>query len=293
MPRRPRIHVPGAFYHVTLRGNHRQNIFFRPADRQILNEIVAEVIERFEARVHAYCYMSNHIHALIQVGDAPLGRLMLRIAGRYARTIQAKLHTTGHLFEKRYHSILVDADAYLLQLLRYIHLNPVRARMVASPDQYPWSSHLAYLGQGEEPWITTAVALAMFHTDRQQAVEAYRRFVLDNRDARHRSPFTECNPSDRRILGSDDFASRLLGDTWRPRSVTTLETIITEACALFEISADRLYSPSRHHELVKARAWIAHQAVTQRIASLAFVARHLQRDESSLRHGMKKHFNYP
>jgi putative transposase len=133
MPRPPRIHVPGAFYHVTLRGNHRQAIFFTAQDRHTLSALIEEVLERFGARLHAYCYMTNHIHALIQVGEAPLGRLMLRIAGRYARLTQKGLHTTGHLFEKRYYPVLVDADEYLLELLRYIHLNPVRARMVDSP----------------------------------------------------------------------------------------------------------------------------------------------------------------
>jgi putative transposase len=119
MQRAPRLHVPAAHYHVTLRGNHRQNIFFSPADRQLFDEITAEVLDRFTARLHAYCGMTNHVHMLIQVGDTPLGRLILRIAGRYARTVQKHLRTTGHLFEKRYHPILVDADEYLLELLRY------------------------------------------------------------------------------------------------------------------------------------------------------------------------------
>jgi REP element-mobilizing transposase RayT len=88
MARPLRIHVPGAFYHVTLRGNHRQDIFFTSADRRLFDEITAEVLERFTARLHAYCWMTNHMHMLIQVGDAPLGRLMLRIAGRYARTVR-------------------------------------------------------------------------------------------------------------------------------------------------------------------------------------------------------------
>src|SRR3954447_17104786 len=140
MPRALRLHVPGAMYHVTLRGNHRQNIFFSPADRQLMSDLFAEVIERFGARVYAYCYMTNHIHALIQVSETPLGRIMLRVAGRYARQTQAKLHTTGHLFEKRYYPVLIDADEYLLELLRYVHLNPVRARMVDAADEYPWSS---------------------------------------------------------------------------------------------------------------------------------------------------------
>lgn len=293
MPRPLRIHVPGAIYHVTLRGNHRQSIFFAPRDRQALSNLIAEVIDRFGARLHAYCYMSNHIHALIQVGDAPLGRLMLRIAGQYARTIQAALHTTGHLFEKRYYPVLVDADEYLLELLRYIHLNPVRARMVASPEDYPWSSHHVYLGERDDPWVTTNFALAMFHTERERAVHAYRRFVRARVGQSGVSPFVECNPNDRRILGSDAFAARLLGQAWRPRSRKTLEELIQEACSTFAVAPADLCSASRSHRLVKARAWTAYQAVSERIASLAAVARFFNRDESSLRHGMKQYFRYP
>jgi putative transposase len=289
MPRPLRLHVPGALYHVTLRGNHRQNIFHTIHHRQILADLIAEVIARFDARLHAYCFMTNHIHALIQVSDIPLGRLMLHIAGRYARTIQAPLHTTGHLFEKRYHPVVVDADEYLLEVLRYIHLNPVRANMVTTPDDYPWSSHHAYLGERDEAWVTTDFALALFHSDRQLAVAEYRRFVQEE-TGEQVSPFANCNPGDRRILGGDDFAAKTLGDSWRPRSRKTLEEVIEEACAMFGVSADILASSSRSASVVRARAWVAHQARMLRIASLAAVARRLNRDESSLRHGVREYF---
>ena len=159
MPRSPRIHAPGALYHVTLRGNHRQDIFFTPDDRRLLTCIVREILVDCDAQLHAYCYMTNHVHALLQVSDTPLSRIMLLVAGRYARAVQSRLDTTGHLFEKRYHALLVDADEYLLTLLRYIHLNPVRANLAASPDDYPWSSHHVYLGNRSEPWVTTTFAL--------------------------------------------------------------------------------------------------------------------------------------
>jgi putative transposase len=155
MARPLRLHIPGAMYHVTLRGNHRQDIFFAPSDRDLMNALFADVLERCDARLHAYCYMTNHIHAVIQVSDIPLGRVMMRLAGTYARTVQARFETTGHLFEKRYHPVLVDADTYLLELLRYLHLNPVTAGLVTSPDDYTWSSHHAYMGFRDEPWVTT------------------------------------------------------------------------------------------------------------------------------------------
>jgi putative transposase len=178
MPRRPRLHVEGGFYHVILRGNHRQSIFFRPADRDRFAELVSEMIERFRMRVHAFCWMRNHVHLLMQVSDVPLGRAMMRIASRFAREMQKQQPTTGHFFERRYRAILVDADSYLLELIRYIHLNAVRANIVADPAEYRWSGHRAYLGLEELPWLTTDFALSLFSRELGSAREAYRRFVL-------------------------------------------------------------------------------------------------------------------
>lgn len=237
--------------------------------------------------------MTNHVHMLIEVGDTPLGRLMLHIAGRYARSVQAHLHTTGHLFEKRYYPVLVDADEYLLQLLRYIHLNPVRARMVTCPSDYPWSSHHAYLGEAFQPWVTTERALSMFHRHRDNAIAAYRRFIDNSLADPVTSPLSQCNPSDRRILGSDAFAGRLLGAAWRPKSPKSLDTLIAEACQQFTVTSDALLSPGRQRHLARVRAWVAYQALTLRVASLSEVARIFHRNEASLREGVKRHFNYP
>ena len=291
MPRPLRIHVPGAFYHVTLRGNHRERIFFQYSDRLLLNSFFAECVERFAARLHAYCWMTNHIHALIQVGHVPLAHLMLRIAGRYARSVQSRLLTTGHLFEKRYHAVLVDADRYLLALIRYMHLNPVRAAMVSSAEEYPWSSHRAYLGQPHESWLTTDFALAMFHSDRARAMCAYESF-MDETGSALVSPLLECNPHDQRILGNDAFAARMLGDRWHPSSQQTLAQLVEEACVEFGVTTQQLSSRDRHGQLTEARAWVAQQAVGQRIASIVEVARLFDRDESSMRSAMKRYFSH-
>jgi hypothetical protein len=218
---------------------------------------------------------------------------MLRIASRYARLLQARFHTTGHLFERRYHAVLVDADEYLLELLRYIHLNPVRAQMVGSPDEYPWSSHGAYLGGQPEPWLTTDFALAMFDANRDQARQAYRRFVEGEVGQHTVSPLQHCNANDPRILGSDTFVANLLGEAWRPKSQTTLDDLLADACLKFQITREVLTSTSRHRATTRARAWVAHQALTLRITSLAQVARAFGRDESSLRKSINVHFNIP
>ena len=276
-------------YHVTLRGNHRQDIFFCATDRVRMSELFADVLTGCNARLHAYCYMPNHVHALIQVSDVALGRLMLRVAGPYARITQARMPTTGHLFEKRYYPVLVDTDTYLLELLRYIHLNPVRAGLVRDPASYRWSSHHAYVGDDADSWVTTDFALSMFDSQRGRAVDAYQRFVADAlRTGVLRSPLENCNSNDPRILGSDEFASRLLGPGWRPRSRKSLQQLIEEACAQFALTEDELKSSSRLRRVVAARAWVAKEAVVGRVASLSHVARAFRRNESSLRRACRK-----
>src|SRR5262245_37799048 len=215
MARKLRLHFPGALYHVTLRGNHRQDIFFSLADRALFEALTAEALDRYEALLHVYCWMTNHVHMMIQVGNEPLGRVVHDIAGQYARKVQKYLHTTGHLFEKRYHAVLVEADEYLLALLRYIHLNPVRARMVAHPRDYPWSSHQAYAGEATQPWVTTDFALSMFHAQREHAIAAYQRFVAADLAHPSSSPLLDCEGGN--ILGTDDFLSRLSPMPWRPK----------------------------------------------------------------------------
>jgi putative transposase len=280
MPRSPRIHASGAMYHVTLRGNHRQDIFFTPDDRSLLTHIIKDILADCGARLHAYCYMTNHVHALLQVSDTPLSKIMLLVAGRYARRVQARLETTGHLFEKRYHALLVDADEYLLALLRYIHLNPVRASLVSSPDEYPWSSHHAYLGRRCEPWVTTEFALRMLGSDRQRATAAYESLM---RSASTGSPLEHRNEHDPRILGGDEFAQRVHGENWKPRSAAALQQVIHDACAKFGATEAELRSPSRLKNVTHARAWIMEQARRAEIASVASLAHYFNREASSIR----------
>ena len=273
-------------YHVTLRGNHRQDIFFSVADRRLLTTIISEVIESCSAQVHAYCYMPNHIHALIQVDDTPLSKIMLLVASQYARRVQARLETTGHFFERRYHAVLVDTDAYLITLLRYIHHNPVRARLAETPDDYCWSSHHAYLGTRAEPWLTTEFALRMLDSDRGRAIAAYKGLMARSPTT---SPLAECNARDPRILGSDSFANKLLGDKWSAQSTMgRLTELVRDACARFGVTAAELQSSSRRADLTRARLWIAEQAVSSGIASRATVARLFNRYEPSFRYTLRQ-----
>lgn len=287
MPRPLRVHVPGGFYHVTLRGNHRQALFVHDGDQRLLNRIVARALQTFNSKVHAYCWMTNHLHLLMQVEHVPLGNPMRNIAAEFARAMQAKLDTTGHLFERRYHARLVDADDYFMELLRYIHLNPVRAGLVTCADQYRWSSHHAYVGSRQEPWVATDFGLRFFGTERAQAVTNYRRF-LEAEDAASWTPDEMLKSTEPELAAPEPFELRAVPPT---RPGQSLDQLIGEACALFGVTPQCLRSPVRNSYMGKVRAWIAHQALNRQICGLTMVARALQRDESTLRYSMRAHAN--
>jgi len=228
--------------------------------------------------------MSNHIHLLIQVGGEPLSRVMHRIASEYASAFQFSLHTTGHLFENRYFATLVDSDAYLLEVVRYVHQNPVRARMVAIADQYRWSSHCAYAGGGGEPWVSTDFALNMFSADRARALVLYRAFIGESPPAevaRQLGQLDDGAP----LLGRPEFVSRYAPQD--PQS-TQLAAIIAKACDRYGVTMLQLQSLSRAAPLVAARIWIAGQAIGGHRISLSAVARSLHRDESTLREALRR-----
>jgi putative transposase len=288
MPRPARLHVPGGYYHVILRGNHREALFGHTRDRHALNDIVADVVRRFEVRIHAFCWMSNHLHALLQIADRPLGQVMQRIAVRYSRYRHKSLRTTGHLFERRYRAKLVDVDAYFLTLLRYIHLNPVKARMVSDPADYPWSSHRAYLGTESSAWVTTKFGLSLFSTDLARARRAYGQFILQS-SADESNLEEHSHPDDSRILGTDSFIASIPLAPHKLRSHLTLEQLAASICHQHSISLQLLRSPSRARRLARPRLVLATQAVEQHIATLADVARFLHRDPSALTKLLARH----
>lgn len=150
MARKPRCHVPEAFYHVIARGNHQQEIFHDEGYYLHYLSLLEKNAVKHAVTIHAYALMTNHVHLLVQVGEQPLGDFMQGVQQGYTQYVNTRNQQTGHLFQGRYDAILVDRDEYLLALVRYIHLNPVTAGMVKDPDDYRWSSHRHYYrGNGE------------------------------------------------------------------------------------------------------------------------------------------------
>jgi REP element-mobilizing transposase RayT len=281
MPRPLRLHVEGGFYHVILRGNHREAIFRAPEDYARLSELVAEVSGSCGLSVHAFCWMPNHMHLLIEVSDTPLGPAMMRLASRYARTAQWRRDTTGHLFERRYRAILVDSERYLCELLRYIHLNPVRAGLAADPAEYEWSGHRAYLGLATWTWLTTGPALARFGSHLPAARDAYSRFVREGIGKEPDPQLKMGRQDDPRILGDDAFVARASVRSG-PAAKPLVDVLIARLCEQYGVDPAALKGSSRQRELAQLRVLVVHHALDARVATVSDLARRFGRSVSTL-----------
>ncbi len=219
MARTLRIEFPGAVYHVTSRGNARSKIYRDDADRLIFLATLAWVVGRFGWVCHAYCLMDNHFHLLVETPAANLSRGMRQLNGVYTQRFNRRHRKVGHLFQGRFKAILVERDRYLLELARYIVLNPVRARRVKSPEKYPWSSYRPTLGLAPVPsGLTTDWVLGQFAKTKPVARKRYAKFV--HAGIGQASPWGELKGQV--ILGGEAFVEHLAPQLNQRKTVTEI-----------------------------------------------------------------------
>ena len=180
MTRPLRLEFAGALYHVTSRGQRKTAIFLDDLDRARWMSILDLVCTRYNFSILGFCQMTNHYHLILETADGNLAQGMRHLNGLYSQYFNRRHELVGHLFQGRYKAILVQREAYLLELTRYVVLNPVRAGFVTSPDDWRWSSHACVMGTvPASAWLDTASTLRQFGTERASAVEAYLRFVME------------------------------------------------------------------------------------------------------------------
>ena len=206
MSRPLRIEFPDALYHITARGDRREAIFEDDEDRRAFLRTLGQVVKRFNWLCYAWCLMDNHYHLLIQTPDGNLSMGMRQLNGVFTQISNRRHERIGHLFQGRFKAILVDSDAYLLELARYIVLNPVRARMVKKPEGWPWSSYRASMGLVEaDEFLAVDGLLAQFARRRSIARARYAQFVKEGTNAP--SPWGQLRGQV--FLGSDDFVEKM------------------------------------------------------------------------------------
>jgi len=181
MSRPLRIEFPGAWYHVMNRGRRSERIFTSPEDYQTYIKVLQEAAELWGIKIAAYCLMSNHYHLLVQTRDANLSRCMRHINGIYTQRFNRRRKTEGQLFRGRYKAILIEEDSHLLEVLRYIHRNPLRAGLVTDIKDFPWSSHHGYLSSAKKwEWIYKEFLMSMVSDKQSRRLAAYKDFVSLN-----------------------------------------------------------------------------------------------------------------
>ena len=266
MARPLRIEYPGAYYHVTSRGNERKAIFRDESDRKKFLEILSASIEQFVVRLHAYVLMDNHYHLLVETPLGDLSRAIRHLNGVYTQYINRRYKRVGHLFQGRYKAIVIEKDSYLIELSRYIHLNPWRVRGGGGRDplRYRWSSVRAYVGREKAPqWLETDEILGLFGQKRGRAQRAYGEFVREGMTKGIKTPWEDVRWQS--LLGSSSFVEQIEGRFLRDREIgltemkglreskkrVKAERLIAVVCGYYRIKPGDL--AKRSHEYTEAR----------------------------------------
>jgi REP-associated tyrosine transposase len=260
MVRKPRIEFPGAFYHVISRGNQRQKIFHDNADHLAYLERLEHYRNKYQIILYAYVLMSNHFHFLVETQNAPLSKFMHGLLFTYTQYYNNKYSKVGHLFQGRYKAILCDREAYLLELVRYIHLNPARMIGSVDPFNYPWSSHRAYEGEACEVKIQTSLILDQFGSTRGRARQAYLLFMREGTSMEYDRRYYET--FDQRLLGDEHFIDEVDRRTERKSDIekfmmrVPFSELVDLVSAEHGVDRDLLLGRGKNRKLARARSML-------------------------------------
>lgn len=265
MPRHARLDYPGGLYHLINRGIERREIFLCENDYRYFKDIIGELVEEEQVQCYAWALMPNHFHLLIVRGATPIATFMSRLLTRYAVYYNRKYKRSGHLFQNRYKSVLCDKDSYLKKLVAYIHLNPVKAKIVKGMEglaNYPWTGHRALLGMEKNKWQNIEEILGLFGQTEKQAKTTYERYLCEQKDENtdlsggglirsggtlekatsHRK--LEQEMYDDRILGRGDFVEKVLNQMdEKDRIQTKLKRSMTIEELIAHVSQERGVKP--------------------------------------------------
>ena len=307
MPRQARLDAPGTLHHVILRGMERGTIVADAPDRAAFVARLGTVATATGTSVYAWALLPNHAHLLLRSGPQGLPQFMRRVLTGYALAYNRRHHRVGHLFQNRYKSIVVEEEAYLLELVRYIHLNPLRAGLV--PDLarlawYPWCGHAGLLGHRTPAWLDRAAVLAWLGATERAALRAYRAFLRAGLPLGRRPDLVggglvrslggwaavravrrrgERVHADERILGSDAFVARMLaagdarqrGQRTQGHRLREAQGLLRRRCRQARVTLAELQGGSRRRRIATLRADLGVHLVTQLGLSLAETARQL------------------
>lgn len=286
MPRKKRLWEPNMCHHVMLRGIDGRSIFKDNQDRARFLLLLQEASELCCFHVHAFCLMDNHIHLMLEPKTMPLAVGVHRFAGRYAQYFNGRHKKRGYVFQGRFRSIIVQDGLYIRRLVRYIHLNPVEAKIVTHPGYYQWSSYNGYLGHAEYAWLHKDRVLSYFATTRMEAIVEMAIHIELKVDASVDAD--EIRKSFRKgAFGNEAFIETYaltqefaLDEPFQKDAPCRIDSLVNVICKHFAVTVDELCSSEKRRELVQARGVLARAAQIKKDLGLRMVCETLQK-----RHG--------
>jgi putative transposase len=314
MPRQSRIDAPGALHHIIIRGIERRAIFRNNGDRDAFLDRLGELLLRSSTPCYAWALLSNHVHLLFKTGNIPIAGIMRRLLTGYAVTFNHRYRRHGHLFQNRYKSILCEEDSYLQELVRYIHLNPLRAGLVKGLKElgsYAYSGHSVLLGKRKRDWQDREYVLGYFGQAEREARREYLSFVSKGMDEGRKPELVgggllrsvggwkglkeavesgQRVKSDERILGRSEFVERVLREAreqWERRTRlrrrgSDLRWLIDKVAVAFGVEREDLNTGSRSRRVARARAALCYVAVRELGLSCAFLSKELRISPSAV-----------
>lgn len=287
MPRKRRIHYRSAFYHVMLRGNNRKKVFLSKDDYQQFISLLKEAANAYCFVIHLYCLMTNHIHFVIEVGDVPLSRIMQSVVSRYAKLHNKKYKKIGHLFQGRYKSKIISDDHYLLELCYYIHMNPIKAKMCQSLNEYKWSSHHGYIALVDERWFKTSYVRMIISNNFGKEI-TYSGFIENYRSINSNPVF--CKFDNEGTLGIfNAIDSRIKNIPSLSIENISLAVISKVICEQLGVTLDDVASVSQARNISLARSMIAYFAHYHARYSFIDIATVVCRDPPSISKTLRRH----
>ncbi len=287
MARPIRVEVAGGLYHVIVRGNERKAVFRDDSDRERYLKRLAHYREKFGFQLLAYCLLDNHVHLAMETGKIPLSRVMAGLQSSYTQYFNRRHERVGHLFQGRYKAFLVEEDPYALALLRYIHENPVKARIVERPEEYIWSSDRSYRrGRGPE-WLDLDRMLRILGNHRTASVRSYRRLMREE----VKEPYENVPSWGQAVKGDETFADRVLQAAGEPPVVpkgVTVDRVARLVGREGKVSIAAMSNPGQQREVSLARlmtAWLAREIGKIPVAR---VAKYFGRDTSTMVRGLAR-----
>jgi REP element-mobilizing transposase RayT len=280
MSYRQRIHVPGGTYHVVQRGTKQRPIFSQPDEYELFESVLQAALRSTGARLHAYCWTTEAVYLAVQIDEISVGHFMQWLKSRYARGVQRRLGERGHLFQVRYDAVIIDPKVYLTELVHYIHYVPVLKGLTQSPDDFPHSSHQAYLDTQNTPWLHSNTTRRMLG-NRSELKLGYQKLMSEPPTPEMIALLERGAPKTPGILGGPELAE-VAGHRAKRASRMTPDQIVHDVCCLLDVSRDDVLSKSRLRRLALARAVIAWHTTVRGIATLAEISRYLGRVSSTL-----------